>query len=43
MTLRDGVTFHNGADLTAEDAKASLDRVLDPETGSVVASNLGNV
>ncbi len=43
LTLRDGVTFHNGADLTAEDAKASLDRVLDPETGSVVASNLGNV
>ena len=43
LSLRDGVTYHNGADLTAEDAKASLDRVLDPETGSVVASNLGNV
>jgi peptide/nickel transport system substrate-binding protein len=43
LTLREGVTFHNGAELTAEDAKATLDRVLDPDTGSVVASNLGNV
>ena len=43
LSLRDGVTFHNGAELTAEDAKATLDRVLDPKTGSVVASNLGNV
>lgn len=43
LTLRDGVQFHNGADFTAEDVKATLDRVLDPATGSVVASNLGNV
>ncbi len=43
LQLRDGVTFHDGADFTAEDAKATLERVIDPETGSVVASNLGNV
>jgi peptide/nickel transport system substrate-binding protein len=43
LQLRDGVTFHDGADFTAEDAKATLERVLDPDTGSVVASNLGNV
>lgn len=43
LTLREGVQFHNGADLTAEDVQATLERVLDPETGSVVASNLGNV
>ena len=43
LTLREGVQFHDGSELSAEDVKASLDRVLDPETGSVVASNLGNV
>jgi len=43
LQLRDGVTFHDGADFTAEDAKATLERVIDPETGSVVASNLANV
>src|SRR5687768_121660 len=39
LTLRDDVQFHNEADFTADDVKATLDRVLDPETGSVVASN----
>ncbi len=43
LTLRDGVEFHNGEAFTADDAVATLDRVLDPETGSVVASNLVNV
>ena len=43
LTLRDDVQFHNGSDFTADDVTATLDRVLDPETGSVVASNLGNV
>ena len=43
LSLREGVRFHNGATFTAADAKATLDRVLDPETGSVVASNLANV
>ncbi len=43
FTLRSGVTFHDGTKLTAADAKATLDRVLDPKTASVVASYLGNV
>lgn len=43
LQLRDGVTFHDGATFTAEDAKATLDRVIDPDTGSVVASNFANV
>lgn len=34
FTLREGVTFHNGRALTAEDVKYSLDRVTDPETQS---------
>ncbi|MGA8112584.1 MAG: ABC transporter substrate-binding protein [Actinocatenispora sp.] len=43
FTLRDGVKFHNGAPLTSADAKATLDRVLDPKTASVDASYLSNV
>lgn len=43
LTLRENVTFHDGATFTASDAKATLERVMDPDTGSVVASNLGNV
>lgn len=43
LALREDVQFHNGAAFTADDVKATLDRVLDPEVGSVVASNLGNV
>jgi len=34
FTLRKGVTFHNGRELTAEDVKYSLDRVTDPKTQS---------
>jgi peptide/nickel transport system substrate-binding protein len=43
LTLREGVSFHNGAAFTAADAKATLERNLDPETGSVVRSYLLNV
>lgn len=32
--LREGVKFHNGREMTAEDVKYSIERVLDPATGS---------
>lgn len=34
FTLRDGVTFHNGREMTAEDVAYSLTRVTTPETQS---------
>ena len=34
FTLREGVKFHNGRELVAEDVKYSLERVLDPATQS---------
>lgn len=34
FTLKDGITFHNGREITAEDVKYSLERVTDPETRS---------
>ena len=37
ITLRDGVTFHNGTPLTAEDVKYSFERVVDPDTASPVS------
>jgi peptide/nickel transport system substrate-binding protein len=33
VTLREGVTFHDGSPVTAEDVKATLDRVGNPESG----------
>ena len=32
--LAEGVTFHNGSEFTAEDVKASLERVLDPSVSA---------
>jgi len=37
-TLRQGVVFHNGRPFTAEDAKWSVDRSLDPKTANPFAS-----
>lgn len=36
MTVRDGVTWHDGSPLTAEDVAWSLARVAKPETGSPI-------
>jgi len=41
--LRDGVTFHNGRALTAEDVKYTLDRVTNPETQSPGAGFFGSI
>ena len=41
--LRQGVTFHNGREMTAEDVKYSLDRVTNPETQSPGAGFFGSI
>ena len=41
--LRDGVTFHDGSPLTAADAVASVQRIMDPTVGSAWASVYQNV
>lgn len=43
FTLREGVTFHNGRELTADDVVYSLERIRDPEVGSAVAYRLDAV
>ena len=43
MDVRDGVTWHNGDPLTAEDVAWSLARVADPDTGSPIQFIWGNL
>jgi len=40
ITLRQGVKFHNGEELTADDVKYTYGRVMDPATKSPRAANL---
>lgn len=42
-TIRDGVKFHDGTPLTADDVVASMSRHLDPAVGSFWAANYENV
>lgn len=42
-TIRDGVTFHDGTPLTADDVVASMSRHIDPEVGSSWFSTYQNV
>ena len=41
--IRDGVTFHDGTPLTAADAVASMQRIMDPQVGSSWFSAYQNV
>jgi peptide/nickel transport system substrate-binding protein len=43
LTIRDGVLFHDGSEMTVEDVVFSLNRIRDPELGSYVGWMLGNV
>ncbi|RYE81883.1 MAG: ABC transporter substrate-binding protein, partial [Hyphomicrobiales bacterium] len=43
FTLREGVKFHNGRVMTADDVKYSLDRVTNPKTQSPGAGFLGSI
>ena len=43
FTLRSGVKFDDGSTLTSADVKASLERVLNPNTGAAAASHIATV
>ena len=42
FTLREGVMFHNGEEVTADSVVWSMNRILDPETGSGRVSLVGD-
>ena len=41
--VRQGVTFHDGSPLTAEDVVYSFQRILDPATGSPAVAGIAGV
>lgn len=41
--LRQGVKFHNGREMTADDVKYSIDRIRDPKSGAVIRSVYSSV
>lgn len=41
--LREGLTFHDGDDLTSEDVKFTLEAIINPENGSEIISNYVNI
>lgn len=41
--LKEGVTFHDGQSLTAEDVKFTLETIMNPENGSEIASNYEDI
>lgn len=43
FNIRQGVLFHNGRELVADDVKYSYERILDPETASPVVADLGSI
>ncbi len=43
FNIRQGVLFHNGRELVAEDVKYSYERILDPETASPSVSDLASI
>jgi peptide/nickel transport system substrate-binding protein len=43
LTIREGVTFHDGSPMTVDDVIYSLDRIRDPELGSYVGWMLANI
>lgn len=43
FTLREGLTFHDGEPLTAEDVKYTIEAILNPDNGSENASNFEDV
>ena len=43
FTLREGLTFHDGEPVTAEDVKFTIESIMDPDNGSENASNFEDV